>query len=296
MAVIEGEPMTQQIVQGAAATLSITVYADGVLADPGVTTVTIARLDGSAVATDAATTGTGAAAREYALTAAETAALDVLAVTWQTANHGVLRQVVEIVGGVLFTIRQARAHDSAALASNTAYTTADIEQARDRITDDFARICGVSFVPRLRRVVVDGATELLLPDPRVSAVRSIEALDDDGVTWAVEPEAARVVGGGRVTRPGRAFSRGAGRYRVIYEHGWDVVPEPIRLAALTVLRYTLVPDNVGQRTTSLTNEFGSTAFATAGRLFNSLSAYPHYGIPLVDTTLGRYTERVPAVA
>ena len=109
MAVIEGEPMTQQIVQGAAATLSITVYADGVLADPGVTTVTIARLDGSAVATDAATTGTGAAAREYALTAAETAALDVLAVTWQTANHGVLRQVVEIVGGVLFTIRQARA-------------------------------------------------------------------------------------------------------------------------------------------------------------------------------------------
>jgi hypothetical protein len=45
------------------ATISNSWYEDGVIADPGVVTVDIARADGTALVTDGATSGTGAAAR-----------------------------------------------------------------------------------------------------------------------------------------------------------------------------------------------------------------------------------------
>lgn len=303
MATVEYEPTSQQVVAGTAPVLSVEVYSDGVLVDPGVTTVTITRLDGTAVVTGAATSGSGAAARTYALDAAETATLDILTVAWETTSYGTVEQTVEVVGDVLFTLRQARAHDSNVLSNSATYPAATIERARERITEDFERICGVSFVPRIRRVIVDGSglPDLLLPDIRVTALRAVETLDTSDMTWdaydAGDLAAVQVRSGGRLRRAtGASFVSGRDNVRVTYEHGWTRVPEAIRLAALTVLRYTVVPDNVGQRATSMTNEFGSTAFATAGRVSNPWSAYPHYGIPMVDATLARYSERVPGVA
>lgn len=295
---VEIEPTTEQIQRGLAATLAVTFYADGVVADPGVTTVTVARLDGTVIATGAATSGTGAAARTYALAAQSD--LDILTVTWTSATHGAVGQTVEVVGDLLFTLRQARAFDGGALANTTTYTTDTIEQARVRITNDFARICGVSFLPRVERAVLSGCggTELLLPQLRVTAVRSIETRATAESAWtavaAGDLAAVRIAIGGVLSVPS-GIDRGVANVRATYEHGWEQPPEQIRAAALLVLRHTVVPDDIGPRVTSLTSELGTTAYATAGRVGNLWSAFPHYGIPQVDATLARYSERVPAV-
>ena len=294
---VEFEPTTQHIQQGLAATLSVTFYADGVVADPDVTTVTITRLDGTAIATDAATSGSGAAARTYALTSVQTADLDILTVAWDSATYGTVEQTVEITGGVLFTIREARAYDNGAMASAATYPTATIEEARARVTDEFKRICGVSFVPRIERVTLDGAGDdwLFLPRLRVLAVRDIEVLDTTDGTWTAytvdELADVQILDLGRVRRlDGTTFVSGRQNVRVTYEHGWRQPPLAIRQAALAVLRFTLVPGNFSERAISLSSEFGTTQLSTPnperGR---------YYGLPVVDAVIDRYVEKVPVV-
>lgn len=296
---VEIEPTVQQVLRGAKPTLSVEFYADGVLADPGVTTVTVVGLDGSAIVTGAATSGTGAAARTW--TPAEPLAdLDVLTVTWGSATYGALTQTVEVVGDLLFSLREARRADGGAMANVESYPASVLEQARARIAEDFARICGVAFMPRVRQVDVGVhvSRQLLLPDLRVLAVRSIETRATHETTWtAIDSDdlaAVRILPGG-VIGLSSALPYGHASARVTYEHGWERVPEEIRRAALMVLRHTTVPDDIGPRVTSFTGEMGTTAYATAGRVSNSLSAFPYYGIPPVDAALARYDERVPAV-
>lgn len=299
MASVEIEPTVQQIVRGTTPTLSVEFYVDGVLADPGVTTVSVVGLDGSAIVTDAATGGAGAAARTCTL-AEPLADLDELTVTWESAAYGAHTQTVEVVGELLFSLREARQTDGGAMQSVTSYPTAMLEQARIRIGDDFERICGVAFMPRVRQAVLSGrgGCELLLPDIRVLAVRSIETRAADAAAWtaidAGDLANVRVLPGG-VLRLSTALERGQANVRVTYAHGWARVPEEIRRAALIALRHTVVPDEVGFRVTSLTGEMGTTAYATAGRVTNPWSAFSYYGIPPVDATLARYSERVPAV-
>lgn len=296
---VEIEPTVQQVVRGTTPTVSVEFYVDGVLADPGVTTVSVVGLDGSAIVTDAATSGTGAVARTYTL-AGPLADLDVLTVTWQSATYGTLTQTVEVVGDLLFSLREARRYDGGAMANTSSYPAAMLEQARVRIAEDFERICGVAFMPRVRQVDVGVyvSRQLLLPDLRVLAVRSIETRAAHETAWTAidsgDLAAVRILPGG-VLGLSNAVPYGHASARVTYEYGWERVPEEIRRAALMVLRHTTVPDDIGPRVTSFTGEMGTTAYATAGRVSNNLSAFPHYGIPPVDAALARYTERVPAV-
>jgi hypothetical protein len=296
---VEIEPTAQHVARGAQPTLSAAFYSDGVLADPGVTIVTVVGLDGSAIVTGAATSGTGAAARTWT-PAGPLADLDVLTVTWVSMAFGALTQTVEVVGDLLFSLREARQTDGGAMASVESYPSAALEQARVRISDDFERICGVAFMPRVRQVEagVYVSRQLLLPDLRVLAVRSIETRAAHETAWTAidsgDLAAVRILPGGVLGLPS-AVPYGHASARVTYEHGWERVPGEIRRAALIALRYTTVPDNVGPRVTSHTGDMGTTAYATAGRVSNSLSAFPHYGIPPVDATLARYSERVPAV-
>ena len=153
-----------------AATLSATFAGlDGAAVDPGATTVTITREgDGTAVATGAAASGTGAAARTYALTGEQTATLDRLTVVWTSAQQSggspaTITQVYETVGDWLFTVAEARA----AHPDLTAPTYGDpaIAAARQRIAEWFEEICGVAFAPRYRREGCSGGGfgQLLLP-------------------------------------------------------------------------------------------------------------------------------------
>lgn len=287
-----------------AAQLAATFYDDaGAIADPGIVTVNVTReSDGSAVVTGATATGTGAASRAYTLTADNTAALDILTVVWSgtiDATAVTLTQECEVIGDWLFTIAEARAAHEALVEAS--YPDATIQAARERIAEWFEQICGVSFVERYRRVVAsgDGTCELLLPAPamRVSAVRRAEERTSGSQTWTalsagdladvlVEPT------GLLVRETTGVWTLGRRNWRIAYEHGWEQVPEAIKLAALRVLVSQVIPSNHSDRMLSETNSLGTFRLAAPdarqwGRWF---------GLPLVDATLAEYSERVPGLA
>jgi hypothetical protein len=285
------------------AALSASFYdSAGVIADPGTVTVTITRQsDGSTVVTGAATTGTGAAARAYTLSAIYTADLDVLTVVWSgtiSAAAVTITQECEVIGDWLFTIAEARAAHPDLLEAT--YPDATIQAIRERITEWFAEICGVSFVERFRRVVVsgDGTAELLLPEAmRVTALRRAEERTSGTQTWTalsagdladvlVEPI------GLLVRETIGTWTAGRRNWRIGYEHGWEQVPEPIKHAALRVLISQVFPSNHSDRALSETNSLGTFRLAapdarTWGRWF---------GLPLVDAVLAEYSERLPGMA
>jgi len=290
---VEFEPTTQHIQQGLAATLSVTFYVDGVVADPGVTTVTITRLDETAIVTDAATSGSGAAARTYALAAQVD--LDILTVSWTSATYGTLTQSVEVVGGVLFTFRQARTFDGGALANTTTYTTAAIGQARQAIAEEFEQVCGVSFVPRLTRETIDGAGQdwAFISHLDATNVRAVEVLDDVTGTWAAYTPAeladVQILDAGRIRRrDGTTFATGRQNVRVSYEHGYARPPAGIVEAALLYLRFRMVSSNLGSRTISASNEYGSEQYWTPGYSGRGSAINE---LPFVDKVLRQYMQR-----
>lgn len=291
---------TQRLLWGTPGTLSMSVSVDGTLTDPGITTVTITRADGSAVVTDATTSGTGAAGRSYTLAPSMTTMLDVLTATWTTEFQGTVVTQAEIVGAHLFSVVAARSFDKGQLSDPTAYPAGVIEAARARISDAFADICNVSFIPRYRRVTLaGGGTDMLfLPDFEIQAIRSIETRS--GTTWtalsvddladvAVEPN------GILVRESGVTFPIGRANVRVAYEHGFLQPPLEITRAGLKVLVASAVPSNLPERARTLTDELGTFSFVTPGQVSNAWSIRSWFGIPEVDEVLSRYQHSYPAV-
>lgn len=293
MAVVEIEPTTEQIQRGLAATLAVAFYADGVVADPGVTTVTITRLDGTAIVTGAATSGAGAAARTYALVGQPD--LDILTVSWTSATYGAAQQTVEIVGELLFTLRQARAFDGGALANATTYTTGAIGQARQAIAEEFEQVCGVSFVPRLTRETIDGAGQDWVFISHLDAldIRAVEMLDRGTGAWTAYTPAeladVQILNNGSIRRrDGTTFTVGRQNVRVTYEHGYAQPPAGIVEAALLYLRFRMVSSNLGSRTISASNEYGSEQYWTPGYSGRGSAINE---LPFVDKVLRQYMQR-----
>ena len=301
-----------QAVKGSPETLQATWYLNGSVSDPGVTTIGIVNAYGTTIlAAGTATTTPSTGVREYALTAALNANVDLLTVTWTTANFGTLTQIVEVVGRHLFTIVEARAYrpigagSTGTMADQTAYTQAAIERERARILDEWDRqILGYSLVPRYELVTLDGCEAwdrgrrlpLLrsdgTPAQRVRSLRSIETREPGASTWTAmsASDLALVV----VTPDGDLFLE-AGDYwvaanqnvRVGYEHGLTTPPVEAKGAALTLLAYLLVPSNLSSRELQQNTQFGTINLATAGRYGD------WYGIPSVDSVLDRLCRRVP---
>lgn len=279
-------------------TLQMSWYGDGALIDPGTVTIGIVNARGSTVvAAGTATTGTGAAARSYALTAALAASCDLYTVTWTpAATYGAQVQEVEIIGEHLFTLDDLETWDNSAVTA-AGISQARMERMRRRLMDEFQEICGVSFVPRYRLVELDGSgrSDMLLPNLRVLTIRSIEYRESGSATWtsftADELADVKLDAWGRIRRETLgSFSRGVLNWRIGYEHGWKTVPADINDAALTAARYLVVPSNLSSRALQQSADFGTIQLATAGRHGD------FYGIPAVDSVLDRRSERVPGFA
>ena len=291
----------EHLLAGQPATLAAT-FADseGAPVDPGVVTVTITRRDGTALATDAATDGTGAAARTYALTGAQTAALDLLTAVWSGTVGGAPATITtyhETIGAWLFTVAEARQFGRRELTDAARYPAARIAQERARILDDFTRISGVSFVPRSAEALLGGdgnAAVLRLPHLHLRGVTGIATRAGGAAAWeeydAGALAAVRVGPGGVLERAGVAWRWGIGGVRVRYTHGYDAPPPAIRRAALALLAAQLVPSDVSARATQQTTEYGTYNLAVAGWRDRA-----YYGIPEVDAVLARYDETVPGI-
>lgn len=270
-----------RIQRGTPGTVSQQWYEDGVAVDPGVVTVGITSGDGTVVvAPGTATTGTASASRSFSITTLHSAALDWLELTWTSASKGTITNTLEVVGGFLFTIAEARA--LTALSNATTYPAAAIAAMRTRVEQSIEDSCGVAFVPRYMREQINATPgrALIVSQPRVTAVRAVAR---GGVALAVG-ELATIVPNeaGILDYPARwAWDI----YDVAYEHGYARPPSRVSQAALTLARSWLVDGPLDDRTTSFTTPDGTFALSTPG-MRGSV-----FGIPEVDATVARYDER-----
>jgi hypothetical protein len=252
-----------RVLQSAAATISATWYdAGGAVADPGTVTLKVDREDGTnVVAAGAATSGSGAAARTYTLSSANTALLDALVATWHSATLGDLVTQVEVAGGFLFSIADAR--KLGPLGDSTSYPTADVAAARVLAEQALEDACRVAFVPRHARETHDGSglCDLLVRHPLPRALRAVSIGDtaltsDELAAIGLEPD-------GRLYR---ALGWPIGRRNTVltYEHGHSYAPARVARACLLLARRWLVESPVDERTTQVVTDRGSTInFLTA---------------------------------
>ena len=294
---IEHELTQHQIRRGRAETLTVQFYDDGVAVDPGTVTIGITDDAGAVVvAPETATDGSGADTRSYDLAAQS--GLTRLTVTWTSDSYGDFTDSIEVVGEFLFTIREARTFDGAALESDTDYPTADIQETRARITDAFHHAMAVSHIPRYRRIQITGSGEslLFLPDLYVTTVQSIEYRDIGDTDWTAldqsDVDAVAILSGGMIAQGNSQRWQANRQYRIAYEHGYATPPLEIKRAALRLLVSYVgaTRSSWDPRATSERTEFGVISLATPGRSGST------FGLPEVDAVIDRYSEHIPGIA
>lgn len=290
----------EQILRGSAATISATFSdQDGDAAEPsGTVTVGIADEAGTTVvAAGTATTVGATGVRSYALTPAATADLRVLVATWTNGTTTTTTRT-EVVGGYYASVRAIRQSDPV-LDDPRKYPAAAIVAARRAVESEFEDYCGVSFVPRYRRVRLDGSgdDELVLPNIELRRVVSVREYDATLNHYDYSPgqlaAIAATPNGVLVRMDDYVFLEGDRNVVVEYEHGYDRPPADILEAFFLRVRDVLNRSNRGvpDRATTFTSDVGGTySLLVAGR-GGSIT-----GIPDVDAALRRYARKVPGLA
>lgn len=298
---------TSRVVRGLADTYraSFLDASSGDPVDPGDVTISMRTATGTdLVPAGTPMSGAGASPRDYPLTSSVTAQLDRLVVTIDSETYGSLDGLLEVVGRHLYTIPEMRAYNDNALADTVKFPDSIIEMTRDRVTDEFEQITGVSFIPRYDLVVTSGPVQdsnhLLLykssgdPALHIIRVRSADVRTSSSTTWVAltTDQLADVFVSDYSSLYREAYGpwvTGVENTRVGFEHGYEITPLAIKQAAMILTRYLLVPTNLNSRALQEVGEFGTVLLATAGRFGD------HYGIPTVDSVLDRFTERVPVI-
>jgi hypothetical protein len=265
-----------QFLRNTSATLENIFYVDGTAtAADGAVTVTVLKADGTTLSSGAASlVGT-----TYRYLVTPQANLNFLTITWTGTFSGVVQSIAthaEVVGNFLFGEAEARAFDGAAMSSATDYPDVEILSARTRITDALESYTGVSWVPRFKRVTLDGtgATELMLPSLRPIRLLSVTV---DGTAYTA-PQLADIdlYASGVIARDtlGR-FTSGGRNVVVEYEHGYEYPVDGVDRIALTWLRNDLIRSNISDRSTNFIDDSGNYQLAVP-------TADRPTGIPMVD--------------
>jgi hypothetical protein len=241
----------QRILQGRPATLRASFAdQDGNTVTPsGAVSVRVQRADGTDVVAAGTATGSEGNERTVALTGAQTAQLDFLTATWTDAgNSTTTTTLVEVVGGYWFTIAEARQQPG--LDDTGKVPDALIVDRRAFVENEAEWITDVAWVPRYRRVALDGdgSNRLILPNGRVRTVRSLRTYTTPSIYTAFSSTqlTALAYSDAVVFRTdGLAFPDGLGNVVVEYEHGNDRPPVDLKDAALLRLRALINADRSG---------------------------------------------------
>lgn len=248
-----------RIQRSTTATLSKTFYEDGVAVNPGTVTLTITAADGTVIVEDAAVSGSGTAARTYAVSAAQTATLDSWTLSWESTLKGTLTDECEITGGFLFALTDLAAVKVGQSGTiGTTYTTAQMVAVRTLVEQALEDACAVAFVPRYRRETFsgNGSCSVMTDRPLVSNVRSASV---DGAVTTV----SSFTSAGVVTTTAR-LSVGS-TVVVAYEHGWTSPPARASNAGLLLARRWLTDGPIDDRATALSIEgVGTYSMVTPG--------------------------------
>jgi hypothetical protein len=274
-------------------TLTHTFYVDEVPTDAsGAVTATLKRLDGTTVTSGTAThpgpTGV------YMFAVPEQATVDTLTLDWSGTLAGAVvsvRDHVEVVGGFLFGLAEARAAHPG-IANTTAYPSSLLAEKRLEVEQECERICRLAFVPRFARVTLSGDGTDWLPTPD-SELRVLRAVSVDGTAWSAPDVAAvNVLKYGALKRPiGAVWPVGDSNIIVEYEHGFDYPPSDLTEAAILRLRSRIAMplSGIPDRATSFT--------VTEGGTFRlSVPNRDRTGIPDVDAVYEGYASQVAGFA
>jgi hypothetical protein len=247
-------PRTAQV------TLSHTFYVDETATAPtGTLTATVKRLDGTSVAGSPFTYTVTGTTCSFALPGQ--ANLDTLTVDWAGTVAGAVvtfRDIVEIVGGFYFGLKQVR--DEFTL-SPTTYPTAVLADRRVEVEQECDRICGQAWVPRFARYLVDGTgtDELPVPDMMLRTCRAASTAPYAGAgftafTAGQLSAVAAAPSGVLIRTDGGIWPYGRSNVIVEVEHGADSCPAEITSAAMRRLRSKLgaPKSNVPDRAISYT--------------------------------------------
>lgn len=289
-----------RILKDAKSTIKVSFRdSDGNLADPdNVNTVTASIVDSAGVAVTgspftASHVSTGVFS--VALTPTVTAALDTYSVTWTATIDAVSQKrysSYEVVGDFLFGIADLRAFDPSLTAA--LYPTDTIVAAREAAEERLELLCGTAFVPRGRRVVLDGTgdLEIIVPDVEVTSVTagSIDAGSGAVALTSGDLSDLTVYPWGVIRRNDNGvWDSGNKNVSLLYVHGYTQAPEPIRRAAMALARANLVGLSLFDRARSQAVEGGILTYTLAGR--DGVT-----GIPEVDAVISAYSRNVPRFA
>lgn len=281
--------MQTQVTKGAAASHSLTVFVDGAETDlDSEPTYAVTDAVGTAVTSGTATRDS---VGEYSFVLPAQSNVAELTVNWSgllSASPWSAVSSIEVIGHTLFSIDDLRGHRGGDLTSTTSYTLATLAEIRSSITDEFERICGVSFVPRYQLDKRPGSGDIILEvkRPLISEVLSV-SIDD------VEIDASTIrphhVGPWLYRASGywpkwRGSTTGPENVTVGYEHGHAQVPLEIQRAAIILAHHRAIRDvdgtGVPAHASTWTDGAGSwTAFAP------NRDSMRWYGLPEVDSVL-----------
>jgi hypothetical protein len=273
-----------RVLRTAQVVLSHTFYVDETPTDAtGAVAYSVQRLDGTVVASGNAS---GPVSNVYTVTVPAQSTLDTLTVDWTGTVAGAAvtaRDIVEIVGGFIFGLAEARAQPPT--LDTVRYPTARLAAKRIGVEQECEEICGQAFVPRFARVTLTippGTTRKALTLPSIN-VRALRALTIDGTTQSLT--GLGVTPSGVLT--GLSFDGGTttnASVIVEYEHGMDYPPEDLKDACMLRLRSRLSQGDTGvpQRALSFSVQDG-------GVYRLSTPTGKKTGIPDVDGVYERYS-------
>lgn len=255
----------------------------------GAVSVVVTDANGTVVSSGMAThTGTG----QYTYALPGQAALMALNASWAGSFGGsTVTEVdlVEIVGGFYFSLPDAR-NSAKSLGNAVKFTAQDLADTRAEVEVECEQIAQRAFVPRYRRLLLDGTgtSELLLPDIDIRTVRAARvAPRADGTFVALTTaELAALAAGDEGTlrrTDGLTWTEGRRNVIVEYEYGLDAPPPELKTMTLTRLRTRI---NVGN--TGIPDRAISFSTVEGGTYRLSMPGQYSTGIPDVDAVYQRY--------
>lgn len=291
--------MNQVVANAGSVTLTKTWYQSGTPTD--VDEVTIGIVDGNGTTVVAAGTATTDNNNgTYTYTLADQTTPTILIATWTDTSTGDTRvDRLEVVGNLLFTENQARTFAAKAdatttlipLASSTEYPDATISDERARLTDEFERWTGRSWIPRYARVELAGSGSYgLALDGGNCRTSDGEYLSRPGRTMDISTVISASVGGTSVSTAnivveGDVLYRTDGVWTkpsitdplnvtLEYVYGLPYLADGVDRMALKLLLDRLVPSAFPERATRAETDWGSTSFIQPGGPMNNMTRIP----------------------